>query len=207
MGKTTVLNIKGEKVKDITLSADIWGIEPNDAVLYDAITLARNSIRQGTHATKTRAMVSGGGRKPWKQKGSGRARHGSTRSPIWRHGGVVFGPHPRSYDKKQNRKERRLALRSALAYKALQSDLIILENLSVESPKTKDMVNLLNSLKIEKTVVIVVKELTDNLVLATRNLSNVLVLEVHELNTYDIVSADKMMITVDAIETIEEVLV
>ena len=115
MKKINVLNVTGEKVKDFNLKPEVWGIEPNDTVLYDAITLARNSQRQGTHATKTRDEVSGGGRKPWKQKGTGRARQGSIRSPQWYHGGIVFGPQPRSYDKKMNRKERRLAVRSALA--------------------------------------------------------------------------------------------
>src|SRR5574344_281776 len=119
MKKLAVLNINGEKVNDISLKETVWGIEPNDAVLYDAIRLTRNSLRQGTASTKTRDEVSGGGRKPWKQKGTGRARQGSIRAPHWYHGGVVFGPHPRSYATKMNKKERRLALKSALAYKVL----------------------------------------------------------------------------------------
>ena len=122
MKKIAVLNIKGEKVKDINLNENVWGIEPNDAVLYDAIVLAQNNQRQGTSSTKTRSEVSGGGRKPWRQKGTGRARQGSTRAPHWPGGGVVFGPHPRSYSKKMNKKERRLALLSALSYKFINSE-------------------------------------------------------------------------------------
>ena len=135
MSKLSVLNIKGEKVSDITLNAAVWGIEPNDAVLYDAITLARNSMRQGTHETKTRSEVSGGGRKPWKQKGTGRARQGSTRAAQWIHGGVVFGPHNRSYDKKMNRKERRLALKSALSYKNIDKAIVVVDNFNLETGK------------------------------------------------------------------------
>ena len=131
MTKISVLNIKGEKVSDLTLKAEVWGIVPNDAVLYDAITLARNAMRQGTHETKTRSEVSGGGRKPWRQKGTGRARQGSIRSAQWYHGGIVFGPHMRSYDKKMNRKERRLALKSALAYKVIDKELIVLDSIAL----------------------------------------------------------------------------
>lgn len=208
MKKINVLNVTGEKVKDFNLKPEVWGIEPNDTVLYDAITLARNSQRQGTHATKTRDEVSGGGRKPWKQKGTGRARQGSIRSPQWYHGGIVFGPQPRSYDKKMNRKERRLAVRSALAYKVINDELIILDSLNMDTMKTKDAVKLLTTLGVQDTkVLIVVKELNDNIVLATRNLENVLLLESNEINVLDIVAADKMIITTDAVDAIEEVLV
>ena len=206
MKKQDVLNIKGEKVNDITLSEDVWGIVPNDAVLYDAITLTRNSMRQGTHDTKTRSEVSGGGRKPWKQKGTGRARQGSTRSPHWVHGGVVFGPHPRSYDQKMNRKERRLALKSALAYKVIDKELIVIDNLNLETSKTKEMKSVLENLKVNKKVVIVVEELTESMILATRNLQNIILLEADEINTYDIVASDNMIITEKAVKSIEEVL-
>ena len=207
MAKTSVLNIKGEKVNDITLNAEVWGIVPNDAVLYDAITLARNAMRQGTHDTKTRSEVSGGGRKPWRQKGTGRARQGSTRAPHWIKGGIVFGPHPRSYDKKMNRKERRLALKSALAYKNIDKELIIVDNFNLENAKTKDAKQALENLKVSKNVLIVVNELDDNIILATRNLKNVNLLQANEINTLDIVAADNMIITVDAVKAIEEVLV
>ena len=208
MKKQSVLNIKGEKVKDITLSENVWGIVPNDTVLYDAITLTRNAQRQGTAATKTRSEVSGGGRKPWRQKGTGRARQGSTRAPHWVGGGVVFGPQPRDYDKKMNRKERRLALKSALAYKVINKELVVVDNLELETTKTKDMKNILNIFEANNTVtLIVVSELTDNVVLSTRNLGNVILLTANEINTYDVISADKMIITESAVKEIEEVLV
>ncbi|MGM9849918.1 MAG: 50S ribosomal protein L4 [Bacilli bacterium] len=207
MGKLSVLNIKGEKTSDISLNKELWAIEPNDAVLYDAITLSRNSLRQGTASTKTRSEVSGGGIKPWRQKGTGRARQGSTRAPHWRHGGVVFGPHPRDYDKKMNRKERRLALKSALAYKAIDNELVIVDSFKLESSKTKEVVGILNNLKVSKNVLIVVDELDENMVLATRNLNNVILLEANEINVLDIISSDYMIVTEKAIKMIEEVLV
>ena len=206
MEKLQVVNTKGEKVSEIKVNKEIWGIEPNDAVLYDALRLARNNYRQGTADTKTRSEVSGGGRKPWRQKGTGRARQGSTRAPHWIKGGIVFGPHPRSYAIKMNRKERRLALKSALAYKALESNLIVVDTLNVETTKTKDMKAILNSLNVTKKVLIVVDELTDNLILSSRNLSNVLLLSVDEVNTYDVVYADTMVITEKALQQLEEVL-
>ena len=205
MEKLQVLNTKGEKVSDIKLNNEIWGIEPNDAVLYDALRLARNNFRQGTADTKTRSEVSGGGRKPWRQKGTGRARQGSTRAPHWPGGGVVFGPHPRSYAIKMNRKERRLALKSALAYKAIESNLIVLDKLEV-SNKTKDFKEILKSLNLTNKVLVVVDELTDELVLSSRNLNNVLLLSVDEINTYDVVYADAMIITEAAVKKLEEVL-
>lgn len=206
MKKQSVLNIKGEKVKDITLNESVFGITPNDAVLFDALTLARNAQRQGTHSTKTRSEVSGGGRKPWKQKGTGNARQGSTRAPHWRHGGIVFGPTPRSYATKMNRKERRLALKSALSYKVLDNEMIIVDNFNLESNKTKDAKVVLNNLKVEGTTLIVVDELTENVILATRNLNNVMLLQVDEINTLDIVAANNMIITENAIKKVEEVL-
>ncbi len=206
MAKLSVLNIKGEKVNDITLNAEIWGIVPNDAVLYDAITLTRNSQRQGTHETKTRSEVSGGGRKPWRQKGTGRARQGSIRAAQWYHGGIVFGPHNRSYDKKMNRKERRLALKSALAYKSLESKLVVVDSFNLETNKTSEVKSILKQLTSDKNILIVVEELNDNLILATRNLKNVVLLQTSEINTYDVIAADTMIITSDAVKTLEEVL-
>ena len=207
MTKISVLNIKGEKVKDLTLNAEVWGIVPNDAVLYDAITLARNAMRQGTHETKTRSEVSGGGRKPWRQKGTGRARQGSIRAAQWYHGGVVFGPHMRSYDKKMNRKERRLALKSALAYKVIDKELIVLDSFKLDSNKTKDAKKVFEALKAEKNILLVVDELDENVILATRNLDNVTLLQVNEINTLDIIAADNMIITEAAVKNLEEVLV
>ena len=207
MGKLSVLNIKGEEVSKIDLNKDVWEIVPNDAVLYDAITLTMNSLRQGTHDTKTRAEVSGGGRKPWRQKGTGRARQGSTRAPHWRHGGIVFGPHPRTYEKKMNRKERRLALKSALAYKKLDKELIVIDNFNLESNKTKDAIKVFEALKATNKTVVVVDELTENMILATRNLDNVILLQADEINVLDIISADNMVVTEAAVKHIEEVLV
>lgn len=207
MTKISVLNIKGDKVKDITLNADVWGIEPNDAVLYDAITLAKNAQRQGTAATKTRAEVSGGGRKPWGQKGTGRARHGSTRSPIWTGGGVTFGPQPRSYSKKMNRKERRLAIKSALSYKLIESGLIVLDSFNLETNKTKDALNALKAINANKKVVIVVEELDENMILATRNIREAILLTADEINVLDIIASDNMIVTEGAVKAIEEVLV
>ena len=206
MKKMQILNTNGEKVSDINLNKEIWDIEPNDAVLYDALRLARHHSRQGTADTKTRSEVSGGGRKPWRQKGTGRARQGSTRAPHWPGGGVVFGPHPRSYAIKMNRKERRLALKSALAYKAIESKLIVIDKLEV-SNKTKDFKAILNNLKIDKKVLFVVDELNDDVILSSRNLNNVLLLTVEELNVYDIVCADTLVITEKAVKQLEEVLV
>ncbi len=204
MKKNNVINVKGEKVSDITLNENIFGIKPNDAVLYDAITLARASQRQGTADTKTRSEVSGGGRKPWRQKGTGRARQGSTRAPHWYHGGVVFGPHPRTYGKKMNRKERVLALKSALSYKVKENEIIILDELNVKTPKTKDMIKLLNDIKAPKKTLIVVDELSDNLILATRNIPKIELLEASEINVLDIIGADGLVITKKALEMIEE---
>ena len=204
MKKNNVINVKGEKVSDITLNENVFGIKPNDAVLYDAITLAQASQRQGTADTKTRSEVSGGGRKPWRQKGTGRARQGSTRAPHWYHGGVVFGPHPRTYGKKMNRKERVLALKSALSYKVANDEIIILDKLNVKTPKTKDMIKLLNDIKAPSKTLIVVDELTDNLILATRNIPKVELLEANEINVLDIIGADGLVITKKALEMIEE---
>ena len=207
MESLSVLNIKGENVGKISLNELVWGIEPNDAVLYDAITLARNNSRQGTADTKTRSEVSGGGRKPWRQKGTGRARQGSIRAPHWPGGGVVFGPTPRSYAKKMNKKERRLALKSALSYKVIESELIVVDNFNMETNKTKEALKALENLKATKKVLLVVDELTDNIVLATRNIKEVVLLEASEINTYDVIAADNMIITEKAVKQIEEVLV
>ncbi len=207
MPKIALLNIKGEKLKDIKLDDNVWGIEPNDSVIYDAIVLAQASLRQGTHDVKTRAMVSGGGRKPWRQKGTGNARQGSIRSPQWRGGGVVFGPTPeRNYTKKMNKKERRLAIKSALSYKLLDSNLIALDSLVLDSSKTKSFVEVMKNLKLDKSTLFVTNDLSDNLVLASRNIKGVKVILPSEVNTLDVISYDKLVVTEDAIKNIEEVL-
>ncbi len=207
MKKVELLNLKGEKVKDINLNENIFGIEPNKNVLYDAIILSRAALRQGTHKTKNRSEVSGGGRKPWRQKGTGRARQGSIRAVQWVGGGRYGTPVPRDYSKKQNRKERRLAIKSALAYKAQENGVIVLENLKLATPKTKDMKALLETLKIaDKKVLLVVKEFDDNMILASRNLQNVVLILADEINVLDVVGTDKVVFTQDALNAVEEVL-
>ena len=207
MKKVELLNLKGEKVKDINLNENVFGITPNKNVLYDAIILARASLRQGTHSTKNRSEVSGGGRKPWRQKGTGRARQGSIRAVQWVGGGRYGTPVPRDYSKKQNRKERRLAIKSALAYKAQENGVIVLENLNLATPKTKDMKALLETLKIaDKKVLLVVKEFDDNMILASRNLQNVVLISADEINVLDIVGTNVVVFTEDALNAVEEVL-
>lgn len=207
MKKVELLNLNGEKVKDFKLNENIFDITPNNKVLYDAIILARASLRQGTHKTKNRSEVSGGGRKPWRQKGTGRARQGSIRAVQWVGGGNYGTPVPRDYSKKQNRKERQLALRTALTEKVNDKELIAVENLTLETPKTKDMINLLTNLKIaDKKVLIVVKELEENLILASRNLQNVALITADEINVLDLVATNVVLITEDALKAIEEVL-
>ena len=207
MKKVELLNLKGEKVKDINLNEEIFGITPNKNVLHDAIILSMASLRQGTHKTKNRSEVSGGGRKPWRQKGTGRARQGSIRAVQWVGGGNYGTPVPRDYSKKQNRKERRLALKSALADKLNEKAIIVLENLTVETAKTKDMLNILKTLNVaDKKVLLVVSEFEDNLVLASRNLQNVVLISAEEINVLDIVGTDVLVITQDALNKVEEVL-
>ena len=207
MKKVELLNLKGEKVKDINLNEEIFGITPNKAVLKDAIILTMASLRQGTHKTKNRSEVSGGGRKPWRQKGTGRARQGSIRAVQWVGGGNSGTPVPRDYSKKQNRKERQLALKSALSDKAIEKSIIVVENISLATPKTKEMVNLLETLKLaDKKVLMVVKEFDDNLILASRNLQNVVLILAEEINVLDLVGTDVMLITEEALKTVEEVL-
>ena len=207
MKKVELLNLKGEKVKDINLNENVFGIEPNKNVLYDAIILARASLRQGTHSTKNRSEVSGGGRKPWRQKGTGRARQGSIRAVQWVGGGRYGTPVPRDYSKKQNRKERRLAIKSALAEKANEKAIMVLENLNLATPKTKDMKALLETLKIaDKKVLLVVKEFDDNMILASRNLQNVVLILADEINVLDVVGTDVVVFTQDALNAVEEVL-
>ena len=205
MTKLTLVNLKGEKIEDIKLNEEVFGITPNKNVLYDAIILARASLRQGTHDTKTRSEVSGGGRKPWRQKGTGHARQGSIRAVQWRGGGIAFGPTPRDYSKKQNRKERRLALQSAVVSKL--EDFVVVDDIKLTTPKTKEMQGILNNLKLDTVnTLVIVKELEENLILATRNISNVLLIEVSEVNVLDLTAASKVLITKDALKELEEVL-
>ena len=207
MEKVELLNLKGEKVKDINLNKDIFGITPNNNVLNDAIILSMASLRQGTHKTKNRSEVSGGGRKPWRQKGTGHARQGSIRAVQWVGGGRYGTPVPRDYSKKQNRKERQLALRTALTEKADAKELLVVDKFEIKTPKTKDMLEVLKTLKVaDKKVLLVVKEFDDNIILASRNIENLVLILADEINVLDIVGTDVMLVTEDALKYIEEVL-
>lgn len=201
MPKLSVLDLKGNVVSDIELNEAVFGIEPHKQAMYDMIVLQRNSLRQGTHKVKNRSEVSGGGRKPWRQKGTGRARQGSIRAPQWRGGGIVFGPTPRSYDIKLNRKVRRLALRSILSQKVLDNEMIVVKNTELETNKTKEMVAVLKALNCANKTVFVVNEAEDaldNLWLAARNLQNVLILSVEKVNVYDVMNCDHVVFTESA---------
>ena len=196
-----------EKIKDLKLKKEIFGIEPNDCVLTDAINTARCGLRQGTYSTKTRSEVSGGGRKPWRQKGTGRARQGSIRATQWKGGGIALGPKPRDYSIKMNRKERRLALLSALSYKNKEKAIVVVDNIDLAGSKTKDMLNALKSLELtEKKVLVIMDELTENVILASRNLANVLLMEPAEINVLDIVNADVLLMDKQALTDVEEAL-
>ena len=207
MKKIDIFNLKGEKINDVKLNENVFGITPNDKVLYDAVILGRAALRQGTHSTKNRSEVQGGGRKPWRQKGTGHARQGSIRAVQWVGGGRYGTPVPRDYSKKMNRKERQLALKSAYSHKALENGIIVLEDLVLKTPKTKDFIKVLDSLKItNKKVLLVVKELDENVILATRNLEKVFLVTPEEISSLDLVGADYLVITKDALDKIEEVL-
>lgn len=206
MTKVNVIDLKGEKVKDLTINDEIWKNEGNDIVLKKAIRLQLDSLRQGTADTKGRSEVSGGGRKPYRQKGTGNARQGSIRAPHYRGGGIVFGPTPRSYSFKTNRKERRLALKTALSEKIAEKNLVVVDSLVLESVKTKDAIKLLETLKLTGKVLFVSAGDAENLYLATRNLGNVAVVMADELNVYDIVNADMVVMDSDTINYVEEAL-
>lgn len=196
----------GTQNGDITLNEEIFGIEPNESVVYDAIVMQRASLRQGTHAVKNRSAVRGGGRKPWRQKGTGRARQGSIRSPQWRGGGVVFGPTPRSYGYKLPQKVRRLALKSVYSAKVAEDKFVAVEALSFAAPKTAEFANVLSALSIDSKVLVIVEEGNKFAELSARNLANVTVATPATASVLDIVNADKLLVTKEAISSIEEVL-
>ena len=206
MTKLSINNLKGEKVSDITLNSEVFGIEVNELAMKKMVRLQLNASRQGTAKVKTRSEVSGGGRKPWKQKGNGRARQGSIRAAQWRKGGIVFGPTPRDYSFKINRKERVLALKSALVNKLNEKKLMVIDNLKLDNFKTKTGVELLNNLKLDGKVLFVASEEAENLYMATRNLNNVLVLFPDEINVYDILNADYVVFDEASIKMVEEAL-
>ena len=206
MGKMNVINVNVEKVKDINLNRNVCDCEANEIVLNNAIDLQLASLRQGTQKTKSRAEVSGGGRKPYKQKGTGNARQGSIRAPHYRGGGVALSINPRSYTFKMNKKERALALRSALSLKAQEKKLVIVDSLEMSSLKTKDIKAMLNKLNITGKVLFVTSNDAENLYMGSRNLNKVNVILAEELNVFDIVNSDTLVIDEAAVAAIEEVL-
>ena len=196
----------GTQNGEIELNEAIFGIEPNESVVYDAIIMQRASLRQGTHAVKNRSAVRGGGRKPWRQKGTGRARQGSIRSPQWRGGGVVFGPTPRSYSYKLPKKVRRLAIKSVLSEKVAENKLVVVEGLTFDAPKTKEFKQVLANLSVDTKVLVVLEGGNDFAALSGRNLPNVSIVESNNVSVLDVVAADKLLVTKTALTQIEEVL-
>lgn len=206
MANVSLFKQDGTKNGDVELNADIFGIEPNNDVVFEAVVMQRASMRQGTHAVKNRSAVRGGGRKPWRQKGTGRARQGSIRSPQWRGGGIVFGPTPRSYAYSIPKKRRRLALKSVLSQKVLDESLVVVDEFKFETPKTKDFAQSLGNLNVDKKALLVLEEDNESAVLAARNLSNVKIVEPEGINVLDIMNSDKLVITQKALSQVEEAL-
>ena len=206
MTKVNVLSQTGSSVGEIELNDAIFGIEPNESVVFDAVIAQRASLRQGTHKVKNRSEVAGGGRKPWRQKGTGRARQGSIRSPQWRGGGIVFGPTPRSYAYKLPKKVRRLAMKSVLSEKVAENNLVAIEGLSFDAPKTKEFKQVLANLSIDSKVLVVLENGNDFAALSARNLPNVTVVTSDNVSVLDVVSNTKVLATQTALTQIEEVL-
>ncbi len=205
MPNVAVLDMAGKKVSDITLADSIFGIEPNAAVMHQMVVSYLANQRQGTQSALTRAEVSGGGRKPWRQKGTGRARQGSTRAPQWYHGGVVFAPKPRDYRFSVNKKVRRLAMKSAFSTKAAASEIIVIDSIALDTIKTQAIANMLTAVGSEKKALIVLPSVDEKVIKSARNIKGVKTAQVNELNVYDILNADKLVIAKDALAKIEEV--
>ena len=203
MAKIQVINVKGEKLKDLTLADNVWNIEANDIVLKKAIDLQLAATRQGTAKTKTRSEVSGGGRKPWRQKGTGRARQGSIRAAQWRGGGIVHGVTPRDYTFDINKKERALALKSALSHKFQNKKLVVVDAIEMKTLKTKEIKDIMATLKLDDKVLFVTGNDNENLFMATRNLGYAYNVNADEINCYDIVNADTLVVDEAAVEVIE----
>jgi large subunit ribosomal protein L4 len=206
MPKVALFNQTGAQVGEIELADSVFGIEPNRHVLHDAVVMQQASMRQGTHDTKGRSEVRGGGRKPWKQKGTGRARQGSIRSPQWVGGGIVFGPTPRSYAYKLPKKVRRLAIKSALSSKVKNNEILVLEGLEFNAPKTKDMIAVLKGLNVERKALVVTGEFADNVALSARNIPGIKFVTADGINVLDVLKHDQLIITKDAVAKVEEVL-
>lgn len=205
MPTVDVYNIQGEKVGELELNDGIFGIEPNEPVMHQAVQIYLANQRQGTHSTKTRGEVAGGGRKPWRQKGTGRARQGSIRAPHWKGGGIVFGPKPRTYTMSLPKKVKRLAIKSALSTKVQGGELIVLDQLAVAEPKTKDIVAVLSKLGADRKALIVTSAPDRNVYLSGRNIPGVSVTPADGINVYDLLNHDKVVITKDAVARVEEV--
>lgn len=206
MPKVAVYNMQGNQVGEMELSDVVFGAPINEAAVHNAVVMQLASRRLGTHSVKNRAAVSGGGRKPWRQKGTGRARAGSIRSPLWRKGGVVFGPTPRSYKYKLPKKARKVALRSVLSAKVAEGNLIVLDNLSFEQPKTKEMVKVLKALNVDTKALVVTAERDINVEKSARNIPGVFPMEAVGINVYDVLNHEKLVMTKDAVAKVEEVL-
>lgn len=206
MPKVALYNVSGSQVGEVELNDAVFGIEPNTHVLHDAVVMQRASLRQGTHKVKGRSEVRGGGRKPWKQKGTGRARQGSIRAPQWVGGGTVFGPTPRSYAFKLPKKVRRLAIKSALSSKVIDNEIIVLDALTLNAPKTKEFAAILNNLKVDRKALIVATGYDDNVALSARNIPGVKFVAADGINVLDVLTYDKLIITKEAVQMVEEVL-
>ena len=204
MAKVDVYNHEAKVVKSMDIADEVFGIEPNEQAIYDAVLAYQAGLRQGTHSTLTRSFVSGTGKKPYRQKGTGRARQGSTRATQWRGGGIAFGPHPRKYNLKTNRKVRRLALRSALSEKNQESNLTLIENLNFDEIKTKTFAQVLKNIKANKALV-VLNEKDDNVILSARNIPDAKTALTSTINVYDVMNAGTVVLTKAAVEKIEEV--
>ena len=205
MPSIDVYNIEGKKVKSLDLKEEIFGIEPNEAVVHSVLVNYLANQRQGTQSTKTRAEVRGGGRKPWRQKGTGRARQGSIRAPQWIKGGIALGPKPRSYKYTVNKKERRLAIKSVLSSKVLENSLVVVDKFDLKEIKTKNMVNALTSLKVTEPALILLPEKNETVQMSARNIENVKTSLVNTINVYDLLKYKKLVVTVDTVKKIEEV--
>ncbi len=205
MPKVALYDITGSQIGDVELNDDIFGVEINTHVMYEAVKNYLANQRQGTQSAKTRADVRGGGRKPWRQKGTGRARQGSIRSPQWKGGGVVFAPKPRDYSYKLPKKIKRLALKSALSSKVQDQEIIVVDSLVLEQPKTKEMIKVLSNLKAGKKTLVVIPERDEAVILAARNIPGVKTAYVNTINVYDILNCDSFLITKDAVNKVEEV--
>ncbi len=205
MPKISVYDMTGSQVSETELSEAIFGIEPNKAVMHAMVVNYLANQRQGTQSTLTRTEVSGGGRKPWKQKGTGHARQGSTRSPQWRHGGIALGPKPRDYSYSLNKKVRRLAMKSALSSKVLSNDVVVVNNITADEFKTKTIVNMLKALKVEGKALIVMPAVDQKVIKSAANIPGVKATLVNTLNVYDILNYDKFIVVTDAVAKIEEV--